>query len=73
MKRKVYEGAYNGYATEKQVNYLLDLYNKLNGTRFRFLSQTDLPLTQRERRGGMTRIEAAAYISELRQELERNS
>lgn len=53
-------------ATAKQVEYIISLWNQVNGGTASFLSQTDLPLTQRERRGGMTGPEASGYISQLK-------
>jgi hypothetical protein len=56
-------------ASEKQIDYILSLYNSIHGTRHGYLSQTDLPLSQREKRGGMTKSEASALIDELRTQL----
>lgn len=57
-------------ATEKQEQYIIDLYNRINGTRHGWLSQCkDLPLTQRMKKGGMTKAEASAIIRELQAEL----
>lgn len=53
-------------ASQKQIDYILSLWNKVNGGTASFLSQTDLPLTQRERRGGMTSVEASGYIDSLK-------
>ncbi|ARD42448.1 hypothetical protein [Actinomyces gaoshouyii] len=52
-------------ATDKQVDYIIDLWNQVNGASAKYLSQTDLPLTQREKKGGMTRAEASGYIRDL--------
>lgn len=57
-------------ATDKQIDYILSLWNRLNPSHTaRFLSQTDLPLSQRQKRGGMTKVEASAIIDELKAEL----
>lgn len=56
-------------ATDKQIDYIISLWNRVNGGRASFLSQTDLPLTQRERNGGMTKAEASAIIDELKAQL----
>lgn len=54
-------------ATEKQVDYLLALYNRVHGTSHGYLSQCrELSLTQREAKGGMTKAEASAHIDELK-------
>jgi hypothetical protein len=53
-------------ATKKQESYIIDLYNRKYGTDCGYLSQCrELPLTQREKRGGMTKAEASAYIRQL--------
>ncbi|CDP48189.1 hypothetical protein [Propionibacterium freudenreichii] len=58
-------------ATDKQIDYIVSLWNKLNpAPAARFLSQTDIPLSQRQKRGGMTKVEASAIIDELKAELD---
>lgn len=53
-------------ATAKQTSYIIDLYNQAHGTTHGYLSQcARLPLTQREKKGGMTKAEASSYISTL--------
>lgn len=56
-------------ATDKQIAYIIALWNRIHNRSVTYLSQTDLPLTQRERRGGMTKAEASALISELKAQL----
>ena len=58
-----------GTATDKQIDYILSLWNQINGGRAAYLSQTDLPLTQREKRGGMTKAEASAIINQLKKQI----
>ncbi|MGH3500284.1 MAG: hypothetical protein ACRDQA_05190 [Nocardioidaceae bacterium] len=54
-------------ATEKQQNYIISLYNQGHGTTHGYLSQCDqLPLSQRQKRGGMTKVEASAIIDQLK-------
>lgn len=55
-------------ASQKQIDYILPLWNKVNNGTASYLSQTDLPLTQRERRGGMTSVEASRYIDQLKRQ-----
>ncbi|MBH5296177.1 hypothetical protein [Corynebacterium ulcerans] len=57
-------------ATEKQIDYLLSLWNRINDKDAQFLSQTDIPLSQRQRRGGLTKAKASVIIDELLAELE---
>ena len=52
-------------ATDKQTSYIIDLWNQVNDGNAKYLSQTDLPLTQREKKGGMTKVEASGYIRDL--------
>ena len=60
------------YATEKQISYIVSLYNQVHGTTHGYLSQCDkLLLSQREKRGSMTKAEASAYIGKLQKQLER--
>lgn len=58
-------------ATDKQINFIINLWNEANDGSASFLSQTDLPLTQRERRGGMTGAEASRYIGQLKKQVGR--
>lgn len=54
-------------ATDRQIDYLLSLASQVQGRTLGYLSQvTCISLTQRETRGGMTRAEASAHISELK-------
>ena len=55
-------------ASQKQVDYIISLWNQVNGGSASYLSQTDLPLTQREKRGGMFSSEASRYIDQLKRE-----
>ena len=59
-------------ATTKQVDYIISLWNQVNDGTASYLSQTDRPLTQRERRGGMTGTEASRYIGQLKKQLGRS-
>lgn len=56
-------------ATEKQIDYILRPWNKVNGGSARFLEQTTLPISWRQARGGLTKGEASAIIDELLAEL----
>jgi hypothetical protein len=56
-------------ATDKQISYIISLYNQIHGTTHGYLSQCkDLLLTQREKRGGMTKAEASAHIDALKKQ-----
>lgn len=55
-------------ATEKQISFIISLWNRANNGHATFLDQTDLPLTQRQKRGGMTKAEASAIITQLKKE-----
>lgn len=57
-------------ATDKQIDYIIHLWNQVNDSNAKYLSQTDLPLTQREKRGGMTKATASSIISDLLAELD---
>lgn len=53
-------------ASDKQIDYIISLYNEAHGTTHAYLSQcAQLPLTQRQKRGGMTKAEASAFINRL--------
>ncbi|WP_159626746.1 hypothetical protein [Actinomyces sp. zg296] len=52
-------------ATDRQIDYIIDLWNQVNDGDAKYLSHTDLPLTQREKKGGMTKTEASGYIRDL--------
>jgi hypothetical protein len=53
-------------ATDKQIAFILSLASKVQDDRVRFLSQVKcIKLSQREARGGMTRVEASEHIDEL--------
>lgn len=56
-------------ATEKQIDYILYLWNKVNGGSARFLEQTTLPISRRQARGGLTKGEASGIIDDLLAEL----
>jgi hypothetical protein len=56
-------------ASQKQIDYIINLWNQANGESASYLSQTDLPLTQREKRGGMFSSEASRYIDQLKRKL----
>lgn len=58
-------------ATDKQIDYIVSLYNQLHGTDHSWLSQCDhLPMSQRERTGGMTKSEASTHIDSLKSQLD---
>lgn len=59
MSARATEGAPMN-ATEKQLAYILDLWNRLNGGRARFLTQTDI-----NNPFGLTKTQASALIGEL--------
>ena len=54
-------------ASQKQVDYIIDLANQLTGRHAKFLSQVDdvVLMTRREKTGGMTKAEASAHIRDL--------
>jgi len=53
-------------ATDKQISYLLQLAGKVQGDTIAYLSQVRcISLTQREKKGGMTKAEASAHIEAL--------
>lgn len=56
-------------ATPKQIDHIIRLVNRITGQRFGYISQCDghagLDLTQREKKGGMTKAEASAHIDAL--------
>lgn len=53
-------------ATEKQVSYIISLYNKAHGGGASYLSQcVNLGLNNRQKKGGMTKAEASAIIDDL--------
>lgn len=57
-------------ATDKQLNYIIRLYNQVHDTSHAYLSQCKkLGLTQREARGGMTKAEASGHIDDLTAQL----
>jgi len=56
-------------ASQKQIDFIISLWNQVNDGSASYLSQTDLPLTQREKRGGMFSHEASRYIDQLKREL----
>ena len=56
-------------ATDRQINYIIDLHNKIYGDSARFFSQTGLGRTQREKRGDITKGRASELIDELKAEL----
>lgn len=59
----------NYEATEKQIGFIISLYNRVHGTSHAYLYQcTALGLTQREKKGGMTKAEASAIIDQLKKE-----
>jgi len=59
-------------ATNKQIDYLISLHNRVHGTKAAFLGQCKtLNLTMRERSGNITKVRASMLIEDLRAELER--
>lgn len=54
-------------ATQKQLDYILDLANQLTGRHARYLTQVDdvVLMSRREKTGGMTKAEASAHIRDL--------
>ena len=55
----------NQMATEKQTSYIVSLYNRQNGTRHQYLSQTKIfSSTQLSR--GITKAQASAVIDRLK-------
>jgi len=57
-------------ATQKQIDYIISLYNQVNGTSATYLSHcTGLKLTMRERGGGMAKAEASRIITALKRQL----
>ena len=54
------------YSTENQDSYILSLASEIQGRPLGYMSQiTCIRLTQREKKGGMTKQEASAHITEL--------
>jgi len=57
------------YATQRQIDYLISLYNQVHGTQAAYLSQcTALKLTMRERQGQMAKTEASRMITALKRQ-----
>lgn len=56
------------YATQKQLDYILVLHNKLNGTNHGYLSQTGIWSHMTIQRG-ISKAAASAKIDELLEEL----
>ncbi len=62
--------SYSSEASQKQIDYIISLHNQVYGSSAAYLSQChELSMTQRERRGGMTKAEASAHITHLKAEL----
>ena len=57
-------------ATEKQIDFILSLASRVQGSRVRFLSEVDAVwLSQRDRRGHMTKARASEIIDDLKSQL----
>ena len=56
-------------ATDKQIDYIITLWNKTHGGSARFLSQTDIPLSRRQREGGLSKSDASAIIDDLKSQI----
>lgn len=59
-------------ATDSQLDYMLTLANKVNGTSYRYLSQVRdvLGLSSFQLQRGITKPQASALIDQLKKQLE---
>ena len=57
-------------ATEKQIDFILSLASRVQDSRVRFLSEVDAVwLSQRDRKGQMTKERASEIIDDLKSQL----
>ncbi len=61
-----------GYASERQIDYILDLASKINGSAISYLdqlSEVGIYLTRKQKEGKITKSEASILIDELKSQL----
>ena len=63
-----------GYASEKQIDYILVLASKINGSAINYLDQLSeigTYLTRKQKQGKITKSEASMLIDDLKSQLDK--
>jgi hypothetical protein len=63
-----------GYASEKQIDYILVLASKINGSAINYLDQLSeigIYLTRKQKQGKITKSEASMLIDDLKSQLDK--
>ena len=63
-----------GYASEKQIDYILVLASKINGSAINYLDQLSeigIYLTRKQKQGKITKSEASILIDDLKSQLDK--